>query len=467
MGASACPAPAGSEDYNDRGTAWKPMVIAAFACTCATIAISGSLIALHIRRYRAPKEQRQIIRIACSVAIYAVVAFFEIYSYEAAQYIDPIGDVYESFGLCALFLLFIQYAAPDGGSHADELFSAVKAAEETEKSYDWPRIFWICVFQYPLVEICSVIIVEITQALGTYCVDSLKPQFAHLWVELLESAGISICVVAILAFRNNMKLRFKVRRSLAKIISFKIIVFIRFAQAWAFSTLLSYDLISTSSSFKYNDILWGIPGLCTCVEMVLFACGFWYAFSSTEYSSTAKPSEQPLPWWKAILHVLNPSDLFIGIAKIFPLCGQVHRSGEWKNWSAAQQQKPGEAVRKLKSLRLSRKGQGTDEGPYQQSHGSTEALSKPVESWDRGRSASGATQPGAESYPMTDMSGQDLYRPPSTTPPNQTSTHLMAQPYLGDPRSPHPGQWNGQRYDRTLSPAVGYGEQPTQGREMV
>lgn len=150
----------------------------------------------------------------------------------------------------ALFLLFIQYAAPSDGTSDDDLFSAVKAAEETTKSYDWPRIFWICVFQYPICEIGSVIIVEITQALGYYCVDSLKPQFAHLWVELIESAGISLCVVSILAFRNNMKQRFKVRRSLAKIICFKIIVFIRFAQAWAFSALLSYDLISTSSAFK-------------------------------------------------------------------------------------------------------------------------------------------------------------------------------------------------------------------------
>ncbi|KAK5124489.1 hypothetical protein LTR85_001706 [Meristemomyces frigidus] len=441
------------------------MVIAAFACTCATIAISTSLIALHIRRYRAPKEQRQIIRIAFSVVIYAVVAFFEIYSYAAAQYIDPIGDVYESFGLCALFLLFIQYAAPADGTPHDDLFSAVKAAEETTKSYDWPRIFWICVFQYPIVEICSVLIVELTQALGYYCVDSLKPQYAHLWVELLESAGISICVVAIFAFRNNMKQRFKVRRSLAKIISFKIIVFIRFTQAWAFSALLSYDLISTGPAFKYNDILWGIPGLCTCVEMVLFALGFWYAFSSTEYSSTAKPYEQPLPWWKAILHAMNPSDLLLGIAKIFPLCGEVHRSGEWKNWSAAQRQKPAEAVQKIKSLR---RNPGTqDQGPYQRFDESTEALTKPVGSYDRGRSESAATQPGVESYPMTDMRGQELYRPPSTTPPDQISTHLMAQPYLGDPRSPSPGQWNGRSYDRTPSPAVTYGEQPKYARDMV
>lgn len=75
------------------------MLIAAFACTCATISISISLITLHLRRYRAPQEQRQIIRISFSVVIYSLVALCEIYSYEVVQYIDPIGDVYESFGL--------------------------------------------------------------------------------------------------------------------------------------------------------------------------------------------------------------------------------------------------------------------------------------------------------------------------------------------------------------------------------
>lgn len=94
-----CPVPKGAENYDARGTAWHPMIWIGLASTAVTTGISLALIFLHLRRYRAPKEQRQIIRIVFSVVVYSCVAFFEIYKYEVAQYIDPIGDVYEAFGL--------------------------------------------------------------------------------------------------------------------------------------------------------------------------------------------------------------------------------------------------------------------------------------------------------------------------------------------------------------------------------
>lgn len=75
------------------------MLYTAAAATVVTLIIALALIFQHLRRYRAPKEQRQIIRIIFSVIVYSVVAFFEIYKYSIAQYIDPIGDVYEAFGL--------------------------------------------------------------------------------------------------------------------------------------------------------------------------------------------------------------------------------------------------------------------------------------------------------------------------------------------------------------------------------
>ena len=84
---SACPAPKGAEQYGVRGTAWKPMVFTSLVCLGVTTAISLSLIILHLRRYRAPKEQRQIVRIVFSVVVYSIVAFFELFRYEIAQYI--------------------------------------------------------------------------------------------------------------------------------------------------------------------------------------------------------------------------------------------------------------------------------------------------------------------------------------------------------------------------------------------
>ena len=96
---NGCPVPKGAENYGNRGTAWKTMLWISLASIAVTTAISLSLIVLHLRRYRFPKEQRQIIRIVFSVVVYSAVAFFELYKYEVAQYIDPIGDVYEAFGL--------------------------------------------------------------------------------------------------------------------------------------------------------------------------------------------------------------------------------------------------------------------------------------------------------------------------------------------------------------------------------
>jgi len=113
-------------------------------------------------------------------------------------------------------LLFISYAAPDSNSD-EEAFEAVKAAEENETSFDWPRISWIFVFQYPLVELIATAIQEATEVTGHYCTASLDPQFGHLWVEILSTLGIGPCILAIWKFRGHMKAAMKVRRAVAKL----------------------------------------------------------------------------------------------------------------------------------------------------------------------------------------------------------------------------------------------------------
>jgi hypothetical protein len=62
-------------------------------------------------------------------------------------------------------LLFIQYAAPTG-TFDDHTLSAVREAEEGETSFNWPKIGWIFVFQYPIIEILCVGIQEATEATG-------------------------------------------------------------------------------------------------------------------------------------------------------------------------------------------------------------------------------------------------------------------------------------------------------------
>ncbi|KAK4541397.1 hypothetical protein LTR36_007998 [Oleoguttula mirabilis] len=449
-----CPVPAGATDYNMKGTAHKPMLLVALACTAATVAISISLIVAHLRRYRSPKEQRQIIRIAFSPAVFAIVSFFELYNYATAQYIDPIGDVYESFCLCALFLLYLQFAAP-GGTFGPEMFEAVKDADEgTRLGFDWPQITWLFVFQYPVTELIATIILEVTEALDDFCSQSLSPQYGHLWQLLISSVGVGCAVGAILKYYGRMKAMMKVRRGLAKLVCFKLIVFVRFVQAWVFSILLQYKVIKTSTTLSYNDILYGLPALLTCVEMVLFAAAFWFAYSSTEYGSSSKPRNQPLSIPKAVVDAMNPYDLFAGIGRCFSLFLHLRRTGGFKEWQQMKRQ----AKADKKAKKQSKGGQGR----YRTLDG-MESLSQPTHTHGR---ADSQPEQELQTYGGGYGQGHDLYQPPSGSPPDHddpSKTYLMADVQPARSTSPVPA-WNGQRYDRSPSPA---GRAPLQGRDMV
>lgn len=113
------------------------MYIICGACAAFAFISSVLLIMLHLTRYRAPKEQRQIVRIVFMPFVFAIVCWAELKDYKIAAYIDPIGEVYESWAICAIFLLYIQFAAPNS-TFGEEMFLAVQDASETgSKGGNW------------------------------------------------------------------------------------------------------------------------------------------------------------------------------------------------------------------------------------------------------------------------------------------------------------------------------------------
>jgi hypothetical protein len=258
---------------------------------------------MHLCRYRAPKEQRQIIRIALAPFFFALISLAEIYNYSIARYIDPISSFYEAICLCALFLLYIQFAAPASITFGEDMFDAVKAQQEagTKGKGNWPRNTWIAVFQYPIVEIIAIIITEATEAAGTYCASSLRPRFGHLWAMLIHSVGIVVAVLAIFRFYGRMKTLMKARRGLAKLVCFKVIVGLRFIQT--VSSPNTSNLVqkltlplpnsgsSTSSSTKTssNPPIASHTAICSTASPTLSCASKQY--SSPQHSGT--PSHQP------------------------------------------------------------------------------------------------------------------------------------------------------------------------------
>ena len=94
-----------------------------------------------------------------------------------------------------------------------------------------------------------------------------------------------------------------------------------------FSILIGHDVIKASSTFSYDDLLYGLPSLLTCCEMAILSLGFWYAYSSTEYGSSKKAMQPRMPLWKAVLDAENPWDLLVGIARIFGIITHLRRTG--------------------------------------------------------------------------------------------------------------------------------------------
>lgn len=119
------------------------IVIAAASAVIAHI-VAGTLCFAHIRRYRVPKEQRQIIRLAYTPAIVASISFFQTLVYQAGNYVEPYADMYEAFALCALYMLYIQYSVPSGTFRSGNLFDSLEltAAEIASEIPDSPPFSW-------------------------------------------------------------------------------------------------------------------------------------------------------------------------------------------------------------------------------------------------------------------------------------------------------------------------------------
>jgi hypothetical protein len=199
--------------------------------------------------------------------------------------------------------------------------------------------------------------------------------------------------------------------------------------------------------------------------MVLFALGFWYAFSATEYGSNAKPRDKPYPLWRAIIDAVNPIDLLLGVARVPNLFFDLHRSGGWKAFRAVQKNK-GVSGAARKAVRKYQNRKGTGSGRYQEVGAGMEELQKPNASHDR--SESGVSHVSEQDFMMSGAAHpQELYQPPAGSPPDSDRSHLMAESFESRPRSSSQGPWNGYSYDRAPSPSLRPSMDATQGRDMV
>ena len=157
---------------------------------------------MHALHYSKPQEQKHIIRILFMVPVYSVISFVSYWSYRHYVYFSVIQECYEAFAIASFFWLLCHFIAPDLRSQKDYFrdMAPVKdwlwpvswmrkccggpkgCARVPRSGLTWFNIIWFAVFQYCFVRVACTFLALIGQALGRYCVDSLSPLFAHVWV---------------------------------------------------------------------------------------------------------------------------------------------------------------------------------------------------------------------------------------------------------------------------------------------
>ncbi|CAG7942278.1 unnamed protein product [Penicillium salamii] len=77
----------------------------------ALVASFLSLVSIwfQTKNYRKPLLQRYVVRILLMVPIYAVSSWTSIVSLTAAQFLDPVRDIYEAFTIYTFFQLLINF----------------------------------------------------------------------------------------------------------------------------------------------------------------------------------------------------------------------------------------------------------------------------------------------------------------------------------------------------------------------
>lgn len=305
------------------------LFVIAIICAGITIAISFFLIMKHLHRYTEPNQQRQVIRIIFTPVVFSVFSALSILNYKVAMYLQPLIALYETFALAALFLLYVEYVAPD--EHTRMSYFATlenrkpKGTMFKRKGYEvipggsqsWYRLIYCAVFLYVNIDIILTIVQEITQALGTYCEASFNPKFAHIWVLLITNVALGWAITAIVKFYFRMKSEpeFAEHKPGLKILSFKLIVGINFLQEIIFDILISTETVVGSHQVTGYDIKYGIPATLVAFEQILFAVFFHYSFRSREYHETMKEDlvSPRLGTFRAAAHAFNPTDLLKGM----------------------------------------------------------------------------------------------------------------------------------------------------------
>ncbi|OKL57467.1 hypothetical protein UA08_06929 [Talaromyces atroroseus] len=310
-------------------------VILCAVLTVVSFILASIIIFGHATHYSQPDQQRYIIRILFMIPIYSITSFLCVYFYKESVYYELIGNCYEPFAIASFFTLLCQYIAPDVHSQK-EYFRQIEPNNwvwpipwlqrctggqnglwrKPRSGLTWFNIVWIGVFQYCIIRVVMTIIAVAAQANDRYCEDSDNPEFAHVWVLIIESVAVTIAMYCLIQFYMQIHKDIAQYKPFLKILCIKLVIFLSFWQSTIIDFLTSSGVVKSSAKVTLNDWNNALPNLLICIEMSLFAILHFWGFPWRPYVGSQKNYGGSFGW-RAILDAANPWDLVKATARGF------------------------------------------------------------------------------------------------------------------------------------------------------
>lgn len=228
------------------------------------------------------------------VPIYSISSFTSMVSSTAAQFVDPIRDVYEAFTIYTFFQLLINYLDGEraliimthGRAPIPHLWPMDRFLRKVDISD--PHTFLGIkrgILQYawlkPLLGIAAIVM----KATGTYQEGYIGIRSGYFWSGIIYNISVTVSLYSLGLFWVCMHGDLVPFRPVPKFLCVKLIIFASYWQGFLLSLLVWVGAIPDDvQGYTRNNLAAAIQDALICVEMPIFAVAHWYAFSWHDFA---------------------------------------------------------------------------------------------------------------------------------------------------------------------------------------
>ncbi|XP_063078157.1 transmembrane protein 184ba isoform X2 [Engraulis encrasicolus] len=294
----------------------------------AALLITCHQIYMHLRFYRAPNEQRHIVRILFIVPIYAFDSWLSLLFFtneEYYVYFDTVRDCYEAFVIYNFLSLCYEYLGGESAIMAEIRGKPIESSCIYGTCCLWGKAYSIgflrfckqATLQFCVVKPLMAMVTVILQAFGKYRDGDFNVASGYLYVSIVYNISVSLSLYALFLFYFATRDLLSPYSPMLKFLMVKSVIFLSFWQGMLLAILEKCGTIPQISSPEVSvgegTVAAGYQNFIICIEMFFAAIALRHAFTYKVYMDKRLDSQGRCAPMKSISsslkETMNPGDM--------------------------------------------------------------------------------------------------------------------------------------------------------------